>query len=196
MESPNSTPTGTPSGTQVASNDSTRGADTPPIYGSGLGITGIDKDVPKRPTVSFSPSPSDLGHANVQTQKAAGDSKFFFASEAKTAAQPTRPPLQTKGSSNFFYANGETIPNRPQSSSTSAVGSAVGEERSQPKFFHANGIPDLQSPPHLPPPRPSSAVSTRATTAKAVIKLEAAAEPELKCVNIRTFGKVLILTHF
>ncbi|PVH89497.1 hypothetical protein DL98DRAFT_543827 [Cadophora sp. DSE1049] len=160
VESPNSTPTGTPNGTQVAPNDTVRGADTPPIYGSGLGITGIDKDVPKRPTVSFSPSSSDLGHANVQAQKGAGDSKFFFASEAKTAAQPSRPPLQTKGSSNFFYANGETIPNRPQSSSTSAVGSAVGEERSQPKFFHANGTPDLQSTPYLPPPRPSSAVSS------------------------------------
>ncbi|KAK0102576.1 hypothetical protein ONS95_006187 [Cadophora gregata] len=165
VESPNSTPTGTPNGLQSAPNDLARGADTPPIYGSGLGITGIDKDVPKRPTVSFSPSPSDLGHANVQAQKEPADSKFFFASEAKTAAQPSRPPLQTKGSSNFFYANGECIPNRPQSSSTSAVGSTAGEERSQPKFFHANGIPDLQSTPYLPPPKPSSTVSSTSRTA-------------------------------
>ncbi|KAH6720919.1 hypothetical protein BKA61DRAFT_472529 [Leptodontidium sp. MPI-SDFR-AT-0119] len=158
VESPNSTPTGTPNGTQISQNDSIRGADTPPTYGSGLGIAGIDKDVLKRPTVSFSPSPSDIGQSKGQNGSA--DSKFFFASEAKTVVQPSRPPLQTKGSSNFFYANGETIPNRPQSSSTSAVGSAVGEERSQPKFFHANGTPDLQATPYLPPPRPSSVVSS------------------------------------
>ncbi|KAH7327366.1 hypothetical protein BKA65DRAFT_608225 [Rhexocercosporidium sp. MPI-PUGE-AT-0058] len=158
VESPNSTPTGTSNGTQVSQNDSSRGADTPPIYGSGLGITGIDKDIPKRPTVSFSPSPSDIGQSKGQNGSA--DSKFFFASEAKTAVQPTRPPLQPKGSSNFFYANGETIPNRPQSSSASAVGSTVGEERPQPKFFHANGTPDLQATPYLPPPKPSSVVSS------------------------------------
>ncbi|KAL2061414.1 hypothetical protein VTL71DRAFT_7687 [Oculimacula yallundae] len=154
VESPNSTPTGTSHGTHIQ-NDSVRGADTPPIYGSGLGIAGIDKDLPKRPTVSFSPSPSDVGQKG---QNGAGDSKFFFASEAKTAVQPTRPPLPTKTSSTFFYANGDNIPDRPQSSSTSAVGSAVGEDR--PKFFHANGTPDLQATPFLPPPRPSSVVSS------------------------------------
>ena len=89
-----------------------------------------------------------------------GDSsKFFFARDAKTV-QATKPPAQGKSSSNFFYANGDSIP-PPQSSSASAVGSAVGDERAQPRFFHANGTPDLQGPsPHLPPPRPGSAVST------------------------------------
>lgn len=42
------------------------------------------------------------------------------------------------------------------------MGSAVGEERSQPKFFHANGTPDLQASPspHFVPPRASSTVSS------------------------------------
>ncbi|CZT44663.1 uncharacterized protein RSE6_04862 [Rhynchosporium secalis] len=160
VESPNSTPTGTPTAAQ-ALDDSTRGADTPPTYGSGLGIAGIDKDLPKHPTVSFSPSPADLGQP--KSQNGTGDSKFFFASEAKAAVQPTRPPLPSKSSSSFFYANGNNIPNKPQSSNASAVGSTVGEDR--PKFLHANGTPDLQATPYLPPPRPSSIVSSNSRMA-------------------------------
>lgn len=164
MDSANTTPTGTPNGTPAPpSRDELSRFQDASAYGSGLGITGMDKDAPKRPTVSFGPSTSDIGSARSPAQS---DSKFFFASDAKPT-QPQRPPIQSKNS-NFFYANGDNIPQRPQSSSTSAVGSAVGEERAQPKFFHANGTPDLQlSPsPHFPPPRPSSVVSnsTRMTS--------------------------------
>lgn len=155
VDSTNTTPTGTPNGTPtLASPELFRTLDTP-AYGNGLGFN-ADKDV-KRPTVTFSPTVSDVGQAKNQAQ-GNGDSKFFFASEAKTT-QPTRPPLPTKSSSTFFYANGESIPPPPQSSSGSAVGSMVGEEKSQPRFFHANGTPDVDAP-HYLPPRPSSVVST------------------------------------
>ncbi len=127
------------------------------MYGSGLGINGIDKDIPKRPTVTFSPAASDIGNSRNSAQSNTGDSKFFFASEAKTV-QPSRPPLQSKTSASFVYANGETIP-PPPSSSGSAVGSTVENDKA-PKFFHANGTPDLESTPHFPPPRPSSVVSS------------------------------------
>jgi hypothetical protein len=157
VDSANTTPTGTPTGTPVpASNDSFRINHDPPVYGSGLGINGIDRDVPKRPTVSFSPAVSDIGYSKSPAQNNKDDSKFFFASEAKTV-QPARLPLQSKASTPFVYANGETI-GPPPSSSGSAVGSTVDDRA--PKFFHANGTPDLESAPHFPPPRPSSAVSS------------------------------------
>lgn len=121
----------------------------------------MDRDIPKRSTVSFSPAPSDVGYPKSMVVSNSGDSKFFFANDAKSGPS-SRPQFQTKSSSTFFYANGELIPPAPHSSSASAVGSTIGEERAQPKFFHANGIPDLQSSPnpHFPPPRASSTVST------------------------------------
>jgi hypothetical protein len=130
-------------------------------YSGGLNINGIDKDIQTRPTVSFSPAVSEVG-SRVQTQNDTPESKFFFASDAKTVTQPTRPLLPSKtSSSTFLYANGETIAPLPQTSNTPA-GSVVGEERSQPKFFHVNGTPDLP-PVNYPsnyPPRPSSVLST------------------------------------
>lgn len=114
----------------------------------------------KRAAVTFSPAVSDLGHSNSSVLPIGGDSKFFFASDAKTA-HPQRPQLQQKSPS-FFYANGESIPVPPQSSNGSAVGSTIGEDRPHAKFFHANGHPDVEASPHahLPPPRASSVVST------------------------------------
>jgi len=157
VDSTNTTPTGTPTGTPApVSNESFRTNHEPPVYGSGLGINGIDKDLPKRPTVSFSPAVSDIGYSKSPAQNSKDDSKFFFASEAKTV-QPARPPLLSKSSVPFVYANGETIA-PPQSSSGSAVGSTADDRA--PKFFHANGTPDLESTPHIPPPRPSSVVSS------------------------------------
>lgn len=157
VDSTNTTPTGTPTGTPApVSNESFRANHDPPVYGSGLGINGIDKDLPTRPTVSFSPAMSDVGYSKSPAQNNKDDSKFFFASEAKTV-QPARPPLLSKSSVPFVYANGEIIA-PPHSSSGSAVGLTVDDRA--PKFFHANGTPDLESTPHLPPPRPSSVVSS------------------------------------
>lgn len=162
VDSTNTTPNGTPTCTPAtqSTTDLRIAHELHSPYGSGLGIAGLDKDTPKRPTVSVSPTVSDLGHAKSPTPSSnSGNSKFFFASDAKQVQAP-KPPLAPKAPT-FFYANGESIP-QPQSSSTSAVGSALGEERAQPKFFHANGPPDLNNAPspHLPPHRPSSAVST------------------------------------
>ncbi|PBP26302.1 hypothetical protein BUE80_DR002618 [Diplocarpon rosae] len=163
--SPNSTPTANPSGIS-APGDLFKGADASVVYTAGLGITGIEKDIPKRPYISPSPSASEVVYSKAPAQNGSGDSKFFFASEAKTA-QPSRPPLQARGSSTFFYANGDSVPDRPKSSSASAVGSIAGEDRSQPKFFHANGTPDLPttSSSYFPPPRPSSVLSSSSRTA-------------------------------
>jgi hypothetical protein len=151
VDSPGGTPTGTPAPELLRAVDG--------YNNGGLGLSGFDSTA-RRPTGPYSPVASDIGSQRDQAQPNP-DAKFFFASDAKTAAtQPLRPQprtLQKKTStSSFFYANGDSIP-PPISSSASAVGSSTGDERSQPKFFHANGIPDLQpSPGHFFPPTGSS----------------------------------------
>lgn len=160
-DSANSTPNGTPTGTPIslATSEGLRIAQESRSYGSGA--NGLDKDIPKRPTVSFSPAMSDVGYSRTPDNQ---DSKFFFASDAK----PT-PTLRTpvpKPASNFLYASGESIAPPLQSSSASVSGSQVGEDRGTPKFFHANGTPDLHlaASPHFPPPRPSSVLSSSSRT--------------------------------
>ncbi|KAI9745069.1 MAG: hypothetical protein M1818_001347 [Claussenomyces sp. TS43310] len=112
----------------------------------------------------YSPAASESGNRRSQGQ-AANDDKFFYASEAKSLP-PSQPRLglqnkgQSKGS-NFFYANGEAIP-PPIRSGASVVGSVTGEERNQPKFFHANGTPDLAAP--VPHHLPKSATTIPTTT--------------------------------
>jgi hypothetical protein len=154
VDSANSTPTHTPTGTSTP--DILRVTNNGNAYvAGGLNISGLQSD--KRPTVSFSPAVSELGSQRDHPQSG-GDTKFFYASEAKTAVQqPKQLSAQETKSSTFFYANGDKIP-PPISSSGSAVGSVagstVGEDRTQPKFFHANGTPDL------PPQHFSAASST------------------------------------
>jgi hypothetical protein len=165
VDSTNTTPTGTPNSTPhvALSNGSSRGGQDATIPMPALGISAVDKDINRKPTVSFNTGGSDVGgYARSSGSTTPAESKFFFASDAKATPQPPRPPLPPKSSSTFFYANGESIPPPPPSSGTSAVGSSSGEEKSQPKFFHANGTPDLQlSPsPHFASPRASSVVSS------------------------------------
>ena len=115
-----------------------------------------------RPTVSFSPAVSENGYKSASSS----DSKFFFASDARPGQPPPRPNLPPKSSSStFLYANGEPIPPPLRSPPGSVTGSAIGEERSTPKFFHANGTPDLAASPYFPPPRPSSVLSSASRTA-------------------------------
>ncbi|TAQ91101.1 hypothetical protein B7494_g512 [Chlorociboria aeruginascens] len=168
VDSANTTPSGTPTGTPApppAPSAAELGRFQEPLSsGSGLGISGVEKDVPKRPVVSFSPPILEAGPTRGQAQST-DDSKFFFACDVKSGPPPSkssRPNFGPNKSSTFLYANGEAIPQPSQSSGGSAVGSSIGEERSQPKFFHANGIPDIQATPspHVFPPRPSSTISS------------------------------------
>ncbi|KAG9247556.1 hypothetical protein BJ878DRAFT_492072 [Calycina marina] len=162
FDNTNTTPTATPTAAPASpADDLFRNTQDIQTYGQ----VGGDREPAKRPNVSFGPTVSDSGYSRNVAPSNGGDSKFFFASEAK-AAQAPRPQLApTKSSSSaFVYANGamETSP-APHSSGASAVGSAIGEERSQPKFFRANGTPDLQPSPILhvqPPKRAGSTIST------------------------------------
>jgi hypothetical protein len=156
VDSANSTPTHTPTGTSTP--DVLRVTNNGTGYGvGGLNISGLQSDGTKRPTVSFSPAVSELGSQREHLQSG-GDTKFFYANEAKSAVQHTKQqlPAQDSKGSTFFYANGDKIPPSISSSGSavgSAVGSTVGEDRAQPKFFHANGTPDL-------PPQHFSAASS------------------------------------
>ncbi|EOO02372.1 hypothetical protein UCRPA7_2123 [Phaeoacremonium minimum UCRPA7] len=137
VDSANSTPTGTPN---LSKSDSW---DTRP----GLGISGAggDGDALRRPAVTFSPPPSDWR----QEQQSSADSKFFYASDAKSsqqAALPKNPVAQTK-TPTFFYANGENLPSNraPPAPSvyTPTLGTPVPDAFAS-KFVYANGPPDLQ----------------------------------------------------
>ncbi|KAF7853941.1 hypothetical protein EAF04_010607 [Stromatinia cepivora] len=150
-----------PSGTSTPS-------ETPRLYdpthnGSGLGISGLEKDTSKRASVTFSPSNSDLNYS--QSSQSSADSKFFFASDVKPqshSSQQTK-SSHTKKTSTFFHANGDKVPKKPSPRpGTLTVGSTIGEERGHAKFFHANGTPEigLSPSPHFAPPRPSSVLST------------------------------------
>ena len=170
VDSANSTPTHTPTGTSTP--DILRAANNGTAYGvGGLDIRGLQSDTTKRPTVSFSPTVSDLGSQRDHPQSG-GDTKFFYASEAKAAVQQLKQqlPLQENKGPTFFYANGDKIPPPISSSGSaggSAVGSTVGEDRTQPKFFHANGTPDL------PPQHFSAASSTLSNSQFTAPKLAA-----------------------
>ncbi|RFU30898.1 hypothetical protein B7463_g5454, partial [Scytalidium lignicola] len=162
VDSTNSTPNGTPNGTPGTFSVDKFRSPNDPLRSPGLSVPGADRDTTKRPTVTFSPDGADVHYQRASTHLSSSESKFFLASEAKTATQvPKQRPTSQGKSPTFFYARGESIPgqNNPNISTT---GSIVNEERSQPKFFHANGTPDLQASPtlHFPSSRPSSTVST------------------------------------
>lgn len=143
VESPTTTPTGTPQGTPA-----------PEVRANHDGAFGGES---RRLAPAFSP----LSETPTQRQQSqpADDSKFFYASDAKspsqTAKPPVRPGMPNKQSSSFLYANGTSLP-PPHSSSTSAVGSVAGEDRMQPKFFHANGTPDARNATSFFPPTAST----------------------------------------
>ncbi|KAL3421370.1 hypothetical protein PVAG01_07815 [Phlyctema vagabunda] len=161
VESPAGTPTGTPTPQSVV--EAPRIATEPVGYNSGLGVGGMERDGPRRPNVSFN---SEVSYQN-SSAPSAPDSKFFFASDVKSGANPpVRPGLQKQSSSSFFYANGDSIPPPSVRSGGSTVGSSLGDDLSQSKFFHANGTPDIiTSPsPQFSAPRSTISNSSRITS--------------------------------
>ncbi|KAK4153346.1 hypothetical protein C8A00DRAFT_33899 [Chaetomidium leptoderma] len=148
VDSASSTPNGTPNAERHDSWD-TR---------SGLGNPATD-DAPKRPVVTFS-SPSEVG----SVARPDRELKFFYASDAqKQTPQPTstRPSvLQLPRPSTFFYANGNTIPERqgaiPPGPFSPPLASPS-QDSLMSKFIYANGIPELQPSAIIgPSPQPSS----------------------------------------
>lgn len=148
VDSAGSTPTGTPT---LERHDSWESR-------AGLGLAGYaTDDMPRRPTVSFSPS-VDMGSSRQDP-----DSKFFYASDAQKPVQqpvPVKPVVAQPRAATFFYANGETVPPKgvpSQSPLTPTLAvSAPGLDGLETKFVYANGPPN---------PPPLSRTSTMPFTA-------------------------------
>lgn len=162
LDSANNTPTGTPNGAQGTPSGEGFRSPSDNWPGSGFTSPGVERDTTRRAAGTFSPDELEGNYQRLSPNAPVNDSKFFFASDARTAAQPPnkRPISQSKGPT-FFYASGESIP-APNNQNPTVISPMVNDERSQAKFFHANGTPDVQASPspQFPPSRPSSAVSS------------------------------------
>ncbi|KAI1006716.1 hypothetical protein K3495_g1501 [Podosphaera aphanis] len=173
INSTSSTPTSTPAGTPDLSSCNDSSWHLPTTSETGLKN---DRNSSSRPILSAR-TQSDLE----STKSSFGldrDTKFIFADDVK--AQP-KSQAKTKSTSSFFYANGELIPSPPQNLTFPTLGSTAIEERSSPKFFHANGTPDFSPTPvsHFPPPRPGSALSFSSRMSNARFANHSSSKPAL-----------------
>ncbi|KFY14689.1 hypothetical protein V491_05949 [Pseudogymnoascus sp. VKM F-3775] len=161
LDSANPTPTGTPTAPKPTEPTLASGGNL--VYSGGLGLSQLD-DLPTKPTVSFSPTISDIGgvqdrsqHQSQQSQQAG---KFFYASDAKS--NNSQPPRQRPGApkqNSFLYANGNAIPSPTTQPGTSPTLPAS-EDKGRARFVHANGTPDTTRPPAHSFSRAGSTVST------------------------------------
>ncbi|KAI1642710.1 uncharacterized protein F4817DRAFT_288884 [Daldinia loculata] len=153
VESAGNTPNGTPNPERLDAWDhrSSFGLPSPRIEG----------DAMRRSGASFgSVSPDTNGYGRQEVARNL-ESKFFHASDVK----PPRPtssskPVQAKGPT-FFYANGNTIENKPSHPVPFAPVLGHSQDSLSGKFVYANGTPEARSSPTPPVSRSSgSTVST------------------------------------
>ncbi|KZF24201.1 hypothetical protein L228DRAFT_245100 [Xylona heveae TC161] len=121
----------------------------------GLGIAGVEDNAHVRPRSMLGESK----HINVSSGSSSVESglsrrsrenspMFFHANEAKNLTssreQVPKPRPQSK-TSGFFYANGLSEAAPPVSAPNTVT--TTPQERSQPRFFHANGTPEAETLP-------------------------------------------------
>ncbi|KAI0804446.1 hypothetical protein GGR55DRAFT_658643 [Xylaria sp. FL0064] len=139
VDSASSTPNGTPSHDRSDPWESTAAFPFPsPLH---------QADRSRRPVVTFNAVSPERNMPPRQDTTNSRDSKFFHASDAKTA----RPTSASK--TTFFYANGNGIASKSSSPVTLSPPLSPGLNRSQEnastKFMYANGTPELRP---TPPP--------------------------------------------
>ncbi|KFZ25373.1 hypothetical protein V502_00139 [Pseudogymnoascus sp. VKM F-4520 (FW-2644)] len=161
LDSANPTPTGTP--TALKPTELTHASGGNLVYSGGLGLSQLD-DLPSKPTVSFSPTISDIGSAQDRSQHQLQQSqqagKFFYASDAKpNNSQPSRQRPGAPKQNSFLYANGNAIPS-PTTQPGLSPTLPASEDKTRARFVHANGTPDTTKPPTHSFSRAGSAVST------------------------------------
>ncbi|KAK0391656.1 hypothetical protein NLU13_1155 [Sarocladium strictum] len=145
--------TTTPSGTPVPDRASDGWADSPKLAGLGASISPLENG---RSTAVG----SALGEP--------ADSKFFYASEARSAQASTtssRPSSNVnKSPPTFFYANGTTAHNSSAPSNPAnpiySSNTAATSEPTVSKFFYANGTPDVSAKGGMIPSGPGSALTS------------------------------------
>ncbi|GAB0134048.1 hypothetical protein EsDP_00002434 [Epichloe bromicola] len=107
-------------------------------------------------TPSGTPNLEKTSEQSDLTADSNDSSKFFYASDAKSA-QPAPLPrpasVPQKASNTFFYANGTTIDGgrniSPPSNSTSMTTADPNLDPVSSKFFFANGAPDMSTRPNF-----------------------------------------------
>ncbi|KFY47504.1 hypothetical protein V496_10621 [Pseudogymnoascus sp. VKM F-4515 (FW-2607)] len=164
LDSANPTPTGTP--TALKPTEPTLASAGNLVYSGGLGLSQLD-DLPPKPTVSFSPTISDIGsaqdrtqHQSQQLQQSQQAGKFFYASDARTNnSQPSRQRPNPPKQNSFLYANGNAIPS-PTTQPGLSPTLPASEDKARARFVHANGTPDTTKPPTHSFSRAGSAVSS------------------------------------
>ncbi|OTB00714.1 hypothetical protein M426DRAFT_26315 [Hypoxylon sp. CI-4A] len=150
VDSANSTPSGTPNP------ERSEGWDSRSSFG--LPSPRFEGDAMRRSGISFSSISPDAGSHGRHDTSQSSESKFFHASDAK----PSRPTsssktTQAKGPT-FFYANGNTIENRPPQSSTFTPVLGHSQDILSNKFTYANG-----TQPQRPSPTPPISRSSGST---------------------------------
>ncbi|KAI1375471.1 hypothetical protein F4677DRAFT_138900 [Hypoxylon crocopeplum] len=158
VDSANSTPSGTPNPERSEAWD--------PRTNFGLPSPRLEGEAMRRPAVSFSSISPDPSGGGRQEASYASESKFFHASDVKTA-RPTSASkaAQPKGTT-FFSANGNTKENKPSypTSFTPVLGNSQ-DGLSSSKFMYANGTPELRQSPTPPVSRSSGSAASAAPRA-------------------------------
>lgn len=149
VESTNTTPSGTP----IPERSSEGWTESPKLAGLG---------------VSLPVSESGRSSAAASATAESVDSKFFYASDARSSqssSQGQRPVVSSSRSPpTFFYANGTSTSSSVQAQNLTnglhTAQSSAGSEASAPKFLYANGTPDVSARGSIPPSGSGSVVSS------------------------------------
>ncbi|KAI1353444.1 hypothetical protein F5Y01DRAFT_277111 [Xylaria sp. FL0043] len=146
VDSASSTPNGTPSHDRSDPWESTAAFPFPsPLH---------QADRSRRPAVTFHAVSPERNMPLRQDTTNPRDSKFFHASDAKTARPTSACKIASSKNSTFFYANGNGVASKSSSPVTLSPPLSPGLNRSQEnastKFMYANGTPELRPTP--PPP--------------------------------------------
>ncbi|KAH8173785.1 hypothetical protein LIA77_05204 [Sarocladium implicatum] len=150
VESTNTTPSGTP----VPDRSSDGWTDS-------LKLAGLGVSVPASESGRSSVPGSAVGAESA-------DSKFFYASDARSSqnsSQTQRPTVaSSKSPPTFFYANGTSTNSSAQTQNLSngshAAQASTASESGAAKFLYANGTPDISTRGNLPQSGSGSVVSS------------------------------------
>ncbi|KAI1099685.1 hypothetical protein F4804DRAFT_321214 [Jackrogersella minutella] len=167
VDSANSTPNGTP--------NPERSEPWDPKSSFALPSPRLEGDIMRRSAVSLSSISPDVGGHGRQDGIHSSESKFFHASDIKTSRPTSSSKVAQAKSPTFFYANGNTIENKPTSPTIFSPSAGQAQDSISSKFMYANGTPELRNSPTPPISRNSS--SAASTAPKAVTSRPATNPP-------------------
>ncbi|KAI2615994.1 hypothetical protein GGR54DRAFT_631851 [Hypoxylon sp. NC1633] len=151
VDSANSTPNGTPNPERIEVWDprSSFGLPSPRLDGEGM----------RRPAVTFSSISPDPGAFGRQE---ASEPKFFHASDVKSPRPASSSKIAQAKGPTFFYANGNTVENKPPHPSSFVPVLGHSQDSLPSKFMYANGTPESRPSPTPPVSRSSGSTPSNA----------------------------------